>query len=101
MIRATTSTHKFTIPFAYEDWVSKLIITYSQMGKTIIDKTEKDITHEGNTITLVLTQEETNRFFAEKTVELQMRVLTTDDRVIASDIYYLPVKDVLNDEVLV
>jgi len=49
---------------------------------------------------VVLTQEETKLFKPRIDVEVQLRVLTADDRSLASQKYRVPVNDVINDEVL-
>lgn len=100
MYRATTPTHIFKLPFAYNDYVSKCLITYSQNGNIVFEKTENDIEANGETITLKLTQEETKLFDEEKIVSVQVRVLTKNNTALASKIQLIPVSNVLNDEVL-
>lgn len=103
MIRSTTPTHYFKLPFAYTANVSKVLIVYAQAGEIILSKTEADITvdpEDGNTILVNLTQVETNLFKPSIPVEIQIRILTLEAKAIASQIYKVPVDDVLNDEVL-
>ena len=113
MIRATTPEHTFYFesdPSAY----SRILITYQQKGKTVLEKTQDDLTIEktvapcDETKTVYaarvrLTQEETKLFNAEtgNQVAVQVRVLTASNEALASEKKYFRVQDVLNDEVLV
>ena len=112
MIRATTPKHVFYFesdPSVY----SRILITYQQNGKTVLEKTQDDLTIEETTAPcddtktvyaawLRLTQDETKQFKAEagNPVAVQVRVLTTANEALASDKAYFRVQDVLNDEVL-
>ena len=100
MIRATTPTHEFVLPFDYEQFVGKILITYSQDDEIVVEKTENDIAIVGNSISIKLTQEETAVFKPNKYVKVQVRILTLGGEALASDIISKPVCDVLNDEVL-
>ena len=97
MYRITTPTHTFNLPFDTEN-ISKLIITYAQYGKTILEKTQDDVIMLGKKIILVLTQEETELFAANK-AKVQIR-LKIGERVMASNILTIDVREVLNKEVL-
>lgn len=99
MIRATTPTHSFTLPFD-ASMVSKFLLSYSQRGKIVLEKTEENMTKSGNVWSVKLTQEETKKFMPDLDVTMQIRVLTTDGDAIASDAIRVKVKQVLNDEVL-
>lgn len=107
MIRATTPTHIFRFdsnPSGY----SKILVTYSQNGNIVIEKTKADMVITSEVIsgvtyyygTYSLTQEETNKFTDKYPVKLQVRVLTTGGSAMASAITNLDVNTVLNDEVL-
>lgn len=110
MIRATTPTHTFTFdsdPSAY----SRILVTYSQNNRVVLEKEKSDLTIEERQTTegteyvawFRLTQEEANRFSSSGSSRayVQVRVLTTANEALASDITAISVKDVLNDEVLV
>lgn len=99
MTRGTTPTHIFTLPI-YASNIDKLRITYSQNQDIILEKTEADIERSGKTIRYTLTQEETLKFNAKTSVNIQVRVLTTDNMALASPIKKLSVSEVLNEEVL-
>jgi hypothetical protein len=100
MIRATTPTHRFTLPFDYAENVSKVLVTYKQGDEIILEKTEKDITAEGNVMEYTLTQEETKKFAPGKGVSIQVRILGLDGSAMASREIIKPCRDVLNDEVM-
>ena len=99
MTRGTTPTRIFTLPI-FASNIDKLRITYSQDQDIILEKTEADIERSGKTIRYTLTQEETLKFRAKSSVNIQVRVLTTDNMALASPIKKLSVSEVLNEEVL-
>lgn len=99
MIRATTPTHTFELPFGL-DYIKRLLITYKQGDTIVLEKTEADVTFDGNVATLTLTQDETLKFNADEVVKVQIRVLTQNGAAPASRTFLVPVADVLNPEVL-
>jgi hypothetical protein len=99
MIRATTPTHKFTLPFNYTQYVKKILITYYQKGNIVLEKNENDVQIDGNIVSYKLTQEET-KLFSNGFVRVQVRVLTINDDALASEEQTVPIDNVLNDEVL-
>jgi hypothetical protein len=100
MVRATTPTHYFTLPSGYEDNISELLVTYAQNLEIVLEKRKNDATFDGSIFYFTLTQEETNLFDANYSVELQIRIKTNDGQSVASPIYKMTVERVLNDEVL-
>ena len=100
MIRATTPTHTFNIPFASEI-ISDILVTYKQGEKIVLEKRKADLTNSGTEWSYRLTQSETASFTAGEAVLIQIRVTTLGGEAVASDIYKLAVNQVLNDEVLV
>ena len=80
MIRGSTPTHVFRLPISTE-LIKALRITYVQKQKTVLEKTEQDVTMDGTTISLRLTQEETLAFNAECRVKIQLKVLTVNEEV--------------------
>ena len=99
MIRATTPTHRFTLPFDYAQYVKKILITYSQRGEIVLEKHENDVQIDGNIVSYKLTQEET-KLFSNGDVRIQVRVLTLNNEALASEKYSMHIDNVLNDEVL-
>lgn len=98
MYRATTPKHTFKLPME-TSLIDSLIISYAQKGKVIIEKHLEDVDLEDNSITVTLTQEETNLFTKSCTAQVQLRI-KVGEYVHASDIMEIKVNDVLNDEVM-
>lgn len=99
MRRATTPTHTFTFPQDIEVWnVTDALFTYSQCGRTILEKTLNDaeIDPENNMLSIKLSEEETNLFAPGKAL-IQVRV-KVNEALLASQLLWLPVKPVLNSE---
>lgn len=106
MIRGTTPTHTFTLPFS-TDLIETVYITYIQeccYGKNIVIERGKDVANnidscefDGNKIIVELTQEETLSFIHGVEVEIQVRVKATDKKVLASDLIKTTVNEILKD----
>lgn len=99
MIRGTTPTHTFTLPFD-TGTVECVKITYSQRGQVVLTKHRADVELAGNAIITRLTQEDTFRFDCAVDVSIQIRVLTTDGSALASKIMRISVDRCLDNEVL-
>lgn len=100
MIRGTTPTHTFKIPFD-TSLIAELRITYKQPTGVELTKCETDCTLSENSIAVKLTQEETLQFNHKYNVEIQVRILTQGGDVVASKVLTTTVEKCLNDEVLV
>lgn len=103
MFRATTPLHKFVFDLDPELF-KEILITYAQNGRIIVEKRKEDLSFEPADndcyqASVKLTQAEANRFRAGE-VNIQIRVLTLGGDALACEIKTIPVKDVLNDEVL-
>lgn len=97
--RGTTPQQEFKFPFE-KDQCDKVRIIYSQ-DDTPVFKLEKDrLTFTDGWITCTLTQEETFMLSAESACRIQIRVLTTEGAVWASDPVRAGVGENLDDEVL-
>lgn len=99
MIRGTTPTHTFRLSIETSS-IIEVRITYVQLGKTVIEKTEEDVRMGEKSISLTLTQEESLKFRAGSEVEVQLKVLTNVGTVLASPVISLNVDKILNTEVL-
>lgn len=97
--RGTTPTHTFTLPFEM-DMISDLRITYTQNKEEVLTKGMKDIEVSENRISLTLTQEETYQFQAGVDVLVQIKIKTTEDLVLNSDIMTMRVNASLDNEVI-
>ena len=109
MYVATTPKHTFTFPVSPEEF-KRILITYSQHGVNILEKTENDLTFEeliedGQLVYvawLALTQEETKLFDPEiEKFTVQVRALSKHGEAIAGAQHVFSVQAVLNDGVLV
>ena len=104
MTRGTTPTHTFTLPDNLNTaTISTLYITYAQHGETVLDKTLSDVTINDGVIICTLTQADTlafevldQRCGCDK-VDVQVRLKTSDDVAMASDIMPVPIRDILKD----
>ena len=75
MIRGTTPTLKFKLPFAAA-LVETCYVKLSQSGKVVIEKTTEDCEMNGAKILCKLTQRETLLLNHKKNVDIQLRVKT-------------------------
>ena len=100
MIRGTTPTHIFQLPFE-AGTLDEVRVSYAQANKVIVEKVTKDCTLKENMITVKLTQEETLKFSTMRNVDIQLKVKTNDGTVLATSIMRESVENVLNEEVLV
>ena len=99
MMRGTTPTHTFNIPFDV-DCVVETKVIYSQGDKQVLSKGTEDCALVGNTISVTLTQEETFLFDSGKKLKIQLRVLTKEGEALASHIILADVDQCLDEEVL-
>lgn len=65
-----------------------------------MDKSLEECKADGNTLTIVLTQEETLSLTAGKFVEIQVRAKTVSDDVLASNIIRVNVDRILREGVI-
>ena len=100
MVRGSTPKHTFTLPIPTST-VKKVRITYEQLGREILEKTEDDVKMEENTITLRLTQSETLKFKENKDARIQLKVLTNSGDLLPSQIFTVTVKEILDEEELI
>lgn len=75
-------------------------ITFKQAGIIVLEKDKEDLTCDGNTVSFTMTQEETKAFKAFRPANVQIRIKTTEGKVIDSTIDTFNIEKVLNDEVL-
>lgn len=99
MIRGTTPTHIFGLPFD-SSMASAIRITYAQRDMLLFSKIKADCTCDGNNITCMLTQEETLKFECGEYAQVQVKVLTVGGEVLVSDIINVLVEKCLDDEVI-
>ncbi len=96
MIRGTTPTHVFRVPFTAEE-IRSVRVLYAQGDALVLTRTKTDCTVTDGEITLTLTQTETLRFAEGAPVQVQLRVLTADGRAFASRVMTLPLAKCLEE----
>ncbi len=99
MIRGTTPTLEFTIPFDTE-LLAEAYVTLAQNREVIIDKKLSDCECSGNVITVKLTQEDTLKLQCNCLAEVQIRARTIDGNAVASDIETVSPDRILKDGVI-
>ena len=99
MIKGTTPTHSFVLPFGTE-MIQTIQIIYAQNGNVILTKGNKDCTFDGNTVSVKLTQEDTFLFVEDACVEVQVRVLTPAGDALASSVMRVHCNECLSKDVL-
>lgn len=96
MIRGTTPTLSFTLPFTAE-YITRLSIVFAQGGDIVLEKSLDDCRIEENSITLRLSEEDTLAFSSKKKyTEIQLRVGIEDERL-ASEIIVADVERIIKD----
>lgn len=102
MIKGTTPTLQFILPFdSSVIKTAEIVVEYIDANKSVqIVKTLEDCELKDNTIATMLTQEETLQLPAPTTVNVQLRILTTDDTVLATEVEKVSVKRLLKEDVI-
>ena len=99
MIRGTTPTHTFNIPFD-TSMVKEVKILYAQDDVKVLENKNGDCKLSGQSISVTLSQEDTFLFDRKKPVEIQIRVLTLGGDALASVPEKVGVSKCLDNEVL-
>ena len=95
--RGTTPTLTFSLPIDTA-LLTKVFITLSQGGISIIEKSLSDCTVvDSKTLTCKLTQKDTLKLRANTKTEVQIRVLTTGKDSLASPRYQIDTEKILKD----
>ena len=95
MIQGTTPTHKFNLDIS-TDLIEEMRVTYEQNGKVVLEKETEDITMEGSSAEVKLTQEETMLFDAPASARIQLHVRTNGDEALVARPIPVPVHILLN-----
>ena len=102
MTRVTTPTHTFRLPEDVDSY-GKVEITYVQSGvkiEKLYEGEEVDwASVSGRVIAVTLTQEETKRFTAGKSVDVHIRVKTSSGKVLPSKHFIIDIEQT-NSEVI-
>ena len=96
MIRGTTPTLEFGIPFSV-DLIEKASIVLYQRHSIVIEKTLDDCEAKDQTLIIKLTQLETLKLKEGIKTEIQVRIRTHDGTALASDIISVDTYRILKD----
>lgn len=99
MIRGTTPTLEFAIPFD-TSLISEAFVTLAQNGAVVVDKPLKECNCSGNKLTVRLTQEETLKLQENDMTEVQLRARTVNGEAVASQIFRDSTERILKDGVI-
>lgn len=99
MIRGTTPTHTFNLPFEV-GMIKECRVLYAQDDVVLVIKNTSDCVLEGTTVKTTLTQNDTFKFDSDKAVQIQIRILTVNDVALASIINKVGIAKCLEDEVM-
>jgi NAD-dependent DNA ligase len=97
--QGTTPTHTFNLPFDVST-LKVISIAYGQKTDVLFVKRLEDMTVDGSTVRVTLTQKDTLKMDPRRDVEIQVRVVTHNDEALASDIFTVPIDRVIECEVL-
>ena len=103
MIKGTTPTLHYNLPFDTDVVKSvEIVVEYVDANKRVqIVKTKEDCVLGENSISTVLSQEETLQLPAPSTVDIQLRILTVDETALATEVQRVSVKRLLKESVIV
>jgi hypothetical protein len=97
MWRGTTPTNVFTFPEEYRDISFETIfVTYSQGGKTVLEKAKNEISFTDTGISIALAQADT-LCFSPGTVKIQIRAKTSSGKAVASNVISTTAQEILKD----
>lgn len=99
MIRGTTPTLEFIIPFDTGQ-LAEAYVTLSQNGAVVIDKALSECECGENKLSVRLTQEETLKLQCDCTTEIQIRARTIEGEAVASNINRVHTGRILKDGVI-
>ena len=106
MIRGTTQTLKFDIGVDTDE-IKSLWLTFSQynaLDAELITKTKDDVTLDGTSITVELSQDDTlllnGANVKDKVIYIQLRALLTDGQALASNVVEMTVAHLLKGGVI-
>lgn len=99
IIRGTTPTLEFVIPFA-TDMLAEAYVTLTQDGTVLVDKPLDECHCDGDQLSVKLTQEETLKLQCDCITEIQIRAKTLGGEAIASQIIRVQTGRILKDGVI-
>ena len=102
MIKGTTPTLQFNLPIETSIIKSaEIVVQYVDNAKTVtIERSLEECEVGRNSISAVLTQEETLALPAPTIANVQLRIMTNDDKVLASRVIDVSINELLKESVL-
>lgn len=97
--RKTTPEHCWMLPTTSEN-IEDVLLTYSQNGVILVEKTLNDVNICDNQLIYKLTQEETFKFQPCFDLDMQLEVKTVGGDILQSDVITLSVARCLNERLL-
>ena len=80
--------------------IKRIRVVYKQDGDIVLKKAGDDVQIDGKVVTVKLSQEDTFAFSSNVSIEIQLRVLFTDNEVKNSYIIKTSLARCLDDEVI-
>ena len=99
MIRGTTPTLEFTLPFDCS-LISSAYITFAQEKDIKIEKTFDECEKSGSKLIVKLSQEDTLKLSDSSQTEIQIRAKTHAGEALASQIFRVTTERILKDGVI-
>lgn len=99
MIRGTTPTLEFLLPFDTSD-IEEAYVTLAQNDTVVLDKALDDCKCDARKLSVRLTQEETLKLSCDCKTDIQVRVRTKAGDALASDITRVNTDKILKDGVI-
>lgn len=100
VIRGTTPTHEFELPYPRE-LIEDIRVVYGQGGKAIFTKSGYQCTFSEGKLSVDLIQEETFLFSPLKKLEIEIRIKLTNGKVVRTEEpIVLRVIDTMSNEVI-
>lgn len=96
MIRGTTPTLEFTLPFS-TDMLDEAWVTICQKDRVVLNKELEHCQCQENKLVVKLTQAETLLLESECNSEIQVRVRTKEGEALASNIIAVSIERILKD----
>lgn len=100
MIKGTTPTHTFEIPFD-TSLIKTVKIIYVQDDEIVLCKKNNEITIKDGVIEVKLSQEDTFLFDCQKPVKIKIRILSSGGEALVSQTFNEVIEDCYDNEVLV
>ena len=98
--RGTTPTQSFELPFDTAE-IENLSVTYKVKNTTLLKKYLEDCKFNTNIINIDLDQTDTLLFPANKNVEVQIKILTKQNKIFAFGPYRIKIQEIFDQEEMV